>query len=89
MDIHYSTGKNPSENDWVEISSGEANVDSLEWTPNAVSDSVRVRVRDPNSYDEEKGKYIAEDISGWYFSVSSGRAAKLAGSRSIGKGFNR
>lgn len=89
VDIHYSTGKNPSENDWVEISSGEANVDSLEWTPNAVSDSVRVRVRDPNSYDEEKGKYIAEDISGWYFSVSSGRAAKLAGSRSIGKGFNR
>ncbi len=89
VDIHYSTGKNPSESDWVEIVSGEANGDSLEWSPIEQSDSVRIRVRDPNSYDEEKGRYIAEDISGWYFTVSSGRGAKLAGKGTSGKGFNR
>ena len=71
----------------------ENNIDSLFWTPSEESDSIRIRVRDPDSYNEKSGKYDTEDISGWYFSVTGSRAAKMAGAgseiRSNGKGFNK
>ncbi|MCH7612117.1 MAG: hypothetical protein IIB45_02015 [Candidatus Marinimicrobia bacterium] len=79
VDLQYATGTDPGENDWVEIESDVVNVDSLSWTPTVNSDSVRIRIRDPNSVDNKTGKYKTEDVNGWYFSVTGGRAAKLSG----------
>ena len=93
IDVDYVIGSNPSESDWEVITSKENNIDSLSWTPTEESDSVRIRIRDPNSLNEKTGKYKTEDISGWYFSVTGGRAAKIAGAKSdtrySGKGFNK
>jgi len=93
IDVDYAIGSNPSESDWEVITSEENNIDSLSWTPTEESDSVRIRIRDPNSLNEKTGKYKTEDISGWYFSVTGGRAAKIAGAKSdtrySGKGFNK
>ena len=91
VNIDFAIGANPLEADWVEIASEIANVDSLPWIPVAESDSVRLRIRDPNSFDDKAGIYKTEDKSGWYFSVVGGRAAKRAGvntdNKSIGKRF--
>jgi len=93
VDVDYAVGSNPSESDWEEIVSEEENSDSLSWMPLDETDSVRIRIRDPNSLDEKTGKFKTEDISGWYFSISNTRAAKIAGAKSetryIGKGFNK
>ena len=56
VDLAYSTGSNPAEDDWNDIASGEVNVDSLTWSPVTISDSIRIRVRDPDSFDENVGK---------------------------------
>jgi hypothetical protein len=93
VDVDYAIGSNPADSEWQEIGSGAENADSLAWTPSTESDSIRIRVRDPDSYNEKAGKYDTEDISGWYFSVTGSRAAKMAGVgsdiRSNGKGFNK
>ena len=93
VDLAYATGSNPAEDDWNDIASGEVNVDSLTWSPVTISDSIRIRVCDPDSYNEQTGKYKTEDISGWYFSVTGGRAAKITGVKTEnvfnGKGFNK
>jgi hypothetical protein len=93
VDLAYATGSNPAEDDWNDIASGEVNVDSLIWSPVTISDSIRIRVCDPDSYNEQTGKYKTEDISGWYFSVTGGRAAKITGVKTEnvfnGKGFNK
>ena len=93
VDVDYAIGSNPADSEWEEIGSGAENADSLAWTPSTESDSIRIRVRDPDSYNEKAGKYDTEDISGWYFSVTGSRAAKIAGAgsdiRSNGKGFNK
>ncbi len=82
VDVHYAIGGNPAESDWEEIAGAEENIDSLAWTPSEESDSIRIRIRDPDSFDEKAGKYKTEDISGWYFSVTGGRAAKITGVKS-------
>jgi hypothetical protein len=89
VNVDFAIIGNPSDADWIEIASAEENVDSLFWTPSMASDSVRIRIRDPDSFNNQTEKYKTEDISGWYFSVSSGRAAKIAGVRAGGKGFNK
>ena len=93
VDLAYSTGSNPAEDDWNDIASGEVNVDSLTWSPVTISDSIRIRVRDPDSFDENVGKYKTEDISGWYFSVSGGMNSRITsvrpGDELNGKGFSK
>ena len=73
VDLHVATGGDPAESDWLEIATQVVNVDSFLWTPIVTSgintimlnpDSVRLRVSDANS--------AVEDISGWYFSLTSG-----------------
>ena len=93
VDVDVAIGNNTSDDDWEAIASDEENVDSLSWTPTTESDSIRIRIRDPDSYNEQTGKYKTEDISGWYFSVTGGRAAKITGVKTEnvfnGKGFNK
>jgi hypothetical protein len=93
VDVDVAIGNNTSDDDWEAIASDEENVDSLSWTPTTESDSIRIRIRDPDSYNEQTGKYKTEDISGWYFSVTGGRAAKMTGVKTEnvfnGKGFNK
>ncbi len=81
VDLHYSTVTEPSEDDWFEIGSEVVNIDSISWIPAVISDSVRLRIRDPNSFSTKTGKYQTEDISGWYFSVTGGRTAKIVRSK--------
>ncbi len=81
VDLAYSIDNNPQEDDWVDIQVEIDNVDSLLWTPTVKSDSVRIRIRAPNSLDEETGNYQTMDRSSWYFSVLGSQAAKLAGSK--------
>lgn len=64
VDVHYATGVNTSEDQWVEILENIVNNDSLAWTPLFLEDSVRIRIRDSSSE--------LNDISGWYFSVTGG-----------------
>ncbi len=89
VNVDFAIIGNPSDADWIEIASEEENVDSLFWTTSMSSDSVHIRIRDPDSFNNQTEKYKTEDISGWYFSVSSGRAAKIAAVRAGGKGFNK
>jgi len=79
VDVDYAIGANPSESDWVNIASEISNDDSLLWIPIVVSDSVRLRIRDPNSFDTQTENYLTEDKSGWYFSVTGGRVTKVSG----------
>jgi len=72
VDVHYATGVNTSEDQWVEILENIVNNDSLAWTPLFLEDNVRIRIRDSSSE--------LNDISGWYFSVTGG----LQGSTSTG-----
>jgi len=77
VDIHYSAKTDPDpgvEDDWNEIVSGEANVDSFNWVPSStsginslsasLSDSIRLRIQD-------SGSSSVSDMSGWYFSITS------------------
>lgn len=86
VDIHYATGKDPAEEDWMEIASNYTNVDSFLWTPAVESDSLRIRIRDLSSYNSMDEVYETEDKSGWYFSVQGSRARKFAGLKSPVKG---
>ncbi|MEE8336129.1 MAG: hypothetical protein V3S48_06820 [Candidatus Neomarinimicrobiota bacterium] len=83
IDIHYSAGTDPdltNEDDWTEITAGSANVDSFSWVPSstaginslsaALSDSIRIRIKDSNS--------SVSDMSGWYFTLSSSGAKLLS-----------
>ncbi|MEE8437859.1 MAG: hypothetical protein V3S22_05915, partial [Candidatus Neomarinimicrobiota bacterium] len=83
IDIHYSAGTDPdltNEDDWKEIISNEANVDSFNWIPastsginslsSALTDSLRLRIKDSNS--------SVSDMSGWYFTISSSGAKLLS-----------
>jgi len=81
IDLDYATVTDPDEDDWIEIVADTVNIDSLLWIPTAISDSVRIRIRDPNSLDEDTGEYTIEDVNGWYFSVTGGRAAKIVGNQ--------
>ena len=65
VNIHYAIGSSLNEDQWVEIESNFANIDSLGWTPSIIADSVRIRIQDTNSK--------LNDISGWYFSLSGGQ----------------
>ena len=65
VNIHYGIGANLNEDQWVEIESNITNIDSLSWSPSVIADSIRIRIQDANSK--------LNDISGWYFTLSSGR----------------
>lgn len=79
IDLHYSVGSEPDDDDWVEIITDSANVDSFLWTPSSTigissltaeeSDSLRIRVTDADS--------DVEDISGWYFRISTGNGKRM------------
>ena len=79
VDVYYGIGSNPIDWIMINIEEGEVNNDWFEWTPIRIagpdgvfSDSVRIKIEDSDSE--------LNDISGWYFSVTSG----LQGSTSIG-----
>jgi hypothetical protein len=79
VDVHYAIGANPSDDDWEEIEVNIVNNDSLAWTPPFIADSVRIKIKDSNSE--------LYDISGWYFSVSSGLLGRTStGSVVINRG---
>ena len=63
VDVHYAIGANPSDDDWEDIEVNIVNNDSLAWTPSFIADSVRIKIKDASSE--------LNDISGWYFIVSS------------------
>ena len=63
VDVHYAIGANPSDDDWEDIEVNIVNNDSLAWTPSFIADSVRIKIKDSSSE--------LNDISGWYFNVSS------------------
>jgi hypothetical protein len=63
IDVHYAIGANPSDDDWEDIEVNIVNNDSLAWTPSFIADSVRIKIKDSSSE--------LNDISGWYFNVSS------------------
>lgn len=90
VDLHYATVTDPTNDDWVEIGAEIVNIDSISWIPAVMSDSVRLRIRDPNSFDSKTGKYKTEDISGWYFSITGGQSGRLSAQntdfKQIGKG---
>jgi hypothetical protein len=65
INIHYAIGSNLNEDQWQEIGSNVTNIDSMAWTPSIIADSIRIRIQDTNSK--------LDDISGWYFSISSGQ----------------
>jgi len=79
IDLAYSTGAEPADDDWVEIISDTANVDSFNWVPSSTTgvsslssgamDSLRIRISDSNS--------DLEDISGWYFKFETSGSAKV------------
>ncbi len=91
VDLHYATVTDPTDDDWVEIGTEIVNIDSISWIPAVISDSVRLRIRDPNSFDSKTGKYKTEDMSGWYFSITGGQGTRLSAgdtdSKMIRKGY--
>lgn len=80
VDLHYSSGSDPDlteEDDWTAIGTEISNVDSFSWTPTFTGDSLRVRVSDSNS--------AVSDMSGWYFSVTSGSGGKILAGSNTGR----
>ena len=75
VDVHYAIGANPSDDDWEEIVLNIVNDDSYAWTPTEIADSVRIKITDSNSE--------LNDVSGWYFNVSSTLLGRTSTGRAV------
>ena len=75
VDVHYAIGANPSDDDWEDIEVNIVNNDSLAWTPSFIADSVRIKIKDSSSE--------LNDVSGWYFNVSSTLLGRTSTGRAV------